>query len=351
MKFGLVLRVEDAPRCENIAKLWHDNLAMAKIAEDLGFDSVLTQEHHGMPDGWNPAPLVTLAALAAQTRRIRVGSDILQLPLHHPLRVAEEAAMVDVLSNGRLILGVGISNVEREFEMFGLKRKYQAGLLEEGIEILLRAWTEDSFSFSGRHYNFKNVSVTPKPVQKPHPPIWLGAISEAGVTRAARLGLPWITSEGKNSAWLDLYRRTAATSGHEDKIKIVNERYAWIVRDKKEVENVRREWWPHVRAQIWTYFTGFPGRFFGGGSGKDLYPWIETIQKEEDIKFEFFEESLLFGTPEEVIENIERSRKELGFDYLNLQFNCCTGPPFEKTVEALKIFGEKVIPYYEGYVS
>ena len=122
---------------------------MAKLCEEVGFDSCFTAEHHGIIDGYNPSPLITCAFIAGQTTRLKVGTGVFLLPFYHPLHVAEDGAMLDVLSNGRLILGLGISNAEREFIRHGLKIKNQVSIFEEGIEILQRAWTEDVFSFYG----------------------------------------------------------------------------------------------------------------------------------------------------------------------------------------------------------
>ncbi|MFQ5762611.1 MAG: LLM class flavin-dependent oxidoreductase, partial [Candidatus Bathyarchaeia archaeon] len=194
LKFGFVLRFQDPPNGLNIAKVWEENFALAKIGEELGFDACFTAQHHFIPDGYNPSPLVTLAAIGAKTSRLKLGAAIFQLPLYHPLQVAEDAAMLDVVSGGRLILGVGLSAVEREFKAFGHDIRQQGSMMDEGIEIILRAWTEDGFSFHGRHYKMSNVTLRPKPLQKPHPPVWVGGMSKGGVSRAARFGLPWVTA-------------------------------------------------------------------------------------------------------------------------------------------------------------
>ncbi len=139
MKFGLVLRVQDPPNGTHIQSVWEENFAITKVAEEAGFDCVVTPEHHGIPDGYNPTPLVTLAALARETKRIRLATGCHLMPLHHPLFVAEEAAMVDILSNGRLILGCAISNVEGEFKRLGLDKRQQASRFDEGLEVLKKS--------------------------------------------------------------------------------------------------------------------------------------------------------------------------------------------------------------------
>jgi alkanesulfonate monooxygenase SsuD/methylene tetrahydromethanopterin reductase-like flavin-dependent oxidoreductase (luciferase family) len=148
---------------------------------------VWTTEHHFYDDAWSPSLLPILAAIAQRTSRIRLGTFIIILPFHHPVRVAEDAATVDILSKGRLDLGLGQGYVVSEFESFRIPRRERAGRLEEGSELIRRCFTEENFSFSGKFYPMENVNLTPKPLQKPCPPIWIAAMAEKSVTRAARL--------------------------------------------------------------------------------------------------------------------------------------------------------------------
>lgn len=140
------------------------------VADRLGFDGVWLSEHHLTGDGMLPSPLVMAAVLAARTTRIRVGTNILVLPLHHPLRVAEDAAVVDLVSGGRLVLGVGQGYSEREFAAFGVDRRRRGALLEEGVRVIRSAWSE----------------VSPRPHGEI--PIYVAGVTAAGLRRAARLG-------------------------------------------------------------------------------------------------------------------------------------------------------------------
>ncbi|HEY8685079.1 MAG TPA: LLM class flavin-dependent oxidoreductase [Chloroflexota bacterium] len=168
-------------------------VAGAQRAEAVGFDSVLFGEHHGSKGFQHPALLNLLAGLAARTDTVRLGTSVLLSPLYNPVRIAEEAAQVDVMSKGRLILGLGMGYQPRDFTHFGVPFRNRVSLFEEGIEVIRRAWTERPFTFVGRRYAFASVSVFPAPVQRPHPPIWLAGMSMAGVGRAARLGDAWVT--------------------------------------------------------------------------------------------------------------------------------------------------------------
>ena len=159
------------------------------FAEDLGFDSVFTTEHHFTEDGYSPSLMPIEAAWAARTQRVKLGSFVLLLCMQNPLRLAEDAATVDIISGGRLILGMGLGYRAEEFAGFGLPKPQSGRIMDEALEIIVRAWTEERFSFHGRHFHHQDVTLTPKPIQKPRPPIWVGRAFNPAMRRAARWGL------------------------------------------------------------------------------------------------------------------------------------------------------------------
>src|SRR3989304_3688636 len=146
-----------------------ETLGECERAEAAGFDATGRGEHPNNPV-WYPAPLIGRAAVASRTRRIRLGTGVLLLPLYHPMMVAEEGAMVDVISGGRLILGVGAGYAPEEFAAFGQSLKERGSRLEESAALLHRLWTEENVSHRGRHYQLDNTTVAPRPVQRPRPP-------------------------------------------------------------------------------------------------------------------------------------------------------------------------------------
>src|SRR5947199_6828345 len=178
---------------------FEETLQECEQAEAAGFDSLWLGEHHNSILLY-PAPLVGLAAIAARTRRLRLGTGVLLLPLYHPLAVAEEAAMVDVISRGRLILGVGAGYAPEEFAAFGISTKERGSRLDEAVPLIHRLWTEDAVSHEGRHYRIGGATLRPRPVQKPRPPIWFAGWVEPALRRAGRLGDAWL---GGPSAKLD----------------------------------------------------------------------------------------------------------------------------------------------------
>jgi probable F420-dependent oxidoreductase len=167
-----------------------ETLRECERAEAAGFDSVWLGEHHNNPI-LHPAPLIGLAAIASRTQHILLGTGVLLLPLYHPMMVAEEGAMVDMISGGRLILGVGAGYAPEEFAAFGNSLKERGGRMEEGTVLLRRLWTEEKVTHHGKFYRVDNATVAPRPVQRPRPPIWFGAWAEPAIRRAARLGDAW----------------------------------------------------------------------------------------------------------------------------------------------------------------
>lgn len=155
-------------------------------ADRLGFDAVWMPEHHGTDDGMLPSPLVMAAAIAARTTRIRIGTSILVLPLHHPVRIAEDVVVADLLSGGRMVLGVGQGYAEPEFALFGRDRRQRGSLLEESVEVIRKAWTGERFTHHGEHWHFDDVLVTPSPERSI--PVYAGGVTPAGLRRAARIG-------------------------------------------------------------------------------------------------------------------------------------------------------------------
>jgi alkanesulfonate monooxygenase SsuD/methylene tetrahydromethanopterin reductase-like flavin-dependent oxidoreductase (luciferase family) len=164
------------------ADLYGACLDQCEWADELGFDSVGILEHHGSEDGYNPAPFVLAAAIAARTKQIRIRLTALILPLHDPIRVAEDAAVVDQISRGRLELLVGAGYVGHEFAMFDKDPGQRVRLQSDGIEVLKQAWTGEPFEYRG-----SSVRVTPRPFRRPRPPIVLGGSSAGAARRAARI--------------------------------------------------------------------------------------------------------------------------------------------------------------------
>lgn len=189
MDVGISLAIRRHPDEErSLAQIYADNIEDVQYAEELGFTHAWNCEHHFAWDQYSPSQFPVLSTLAARTSTIRIGSHLIALPLHHPLRVAEDAAVLDILSEGRLELAVGTGSVGDEYQTFGIDPAERFGRLFEGVDILVKCFTEDEFDYRGKYFDFSSVRMTTKPLQRPLP-IWVAASGPTGVKRVARRGL------------------------------------------------------------------------------------------------------------------------------------------------------------------
>ena len=170
MKFGVGLFSMQTHTENPIShpEIYRQTLEQVKLAEQVNFHSAWISEHHFLQDGYCPSPIVAASAMASVTKRIKIGTGTLILPLHNPVRIAEDAAVIDNISDGRFILGVALGYRKEEFDGFGIAMNQRPSRMEEGIDVIVKSWTQDNFSYEGKRYRFNNLNVTPKPVQKPH---------------------------------------------------------------------------------------------------------------------------------------------------------------------------------------
>lgn len=325
---------------ENITQRWADILEASQLAEEVGFDGVFLPEHHMMDDGYCPAPLIGLAALAGVTKRVDLGTTIFLLPFYHPVQVAEHAALVDVISNGRVILGCGIANFEPEFQLFGRTGKNQVALFEESITIIRRLWAGEEVEHESEHYKVKGrIRPLPKNAQ-----LWMGAMSFPGVRRAARFGAPWPCDPLHNihviKEWADAYREEGERHGTSDKLSLALLRDGWVADDMAQVE---RDWWPAIRAEHWFYFSQVP-RWVA-----DREPFLQGIEKEDDFQFAKHQiDRLVVGSPDQCLETIKRFEDEVANDYLIMSFRVAAGPDHDKEMACIERFGKDVIAAYRA---
>jgi alkanal monooxygenase alpha chain len=201
------------------ADVFEDTLFFARLAEELGFDSIWLLEHHFTRYGICGDTLSLAAFLLGRTRRIRVGTAVIVLPLDHPLKTAERIAMLDHLSNGRLMVGIGRGTFVKDFKVFGHDMSKSHVIMRESTEIMLRAWRDGSVAWDSEQFKFDRVDVNPRPFTQPHPPLYVASASPSTVEWAASRGFPMmlehqLEDERKLSA-LELYGEVAARAGHD----------------------------------------------------------------------------------------------------------------------------------------
>ena len=208
-------------RPDPLRQMYDEFLRVGVLCEELGFQHVWLSEHHLAEDCYNPSPLMVLSALSQRTKHVRLGTFILLLGLHNPLKVAEDIATIDILSNGRFDLGIGAKPMDVECAAFGVDPQTAYARTYESLDFILRCFTEDEVTHEGKYFQFRNVRMTTKPEQKPYPPVYMAALGPQSTERSARLGLN-LCSALHNRQWLD-YGSLLEKYGHKrSDVRVVN---------------------------------------------------------------------------------------------------------------------------------
>jgi alkanesulfonate monooxygenase SsuD/methylene tetrahydromethanopterin reductase-like flavin-dependent oxidoreductase (luciferase family) len=219
MDFGLFFLMQRDEQWSE-QRVYDSDVAQMLAAEGLGYHSVWIAEHHFNDYGLCPAPPVLASFVAARTTTLRVGMGVSLLPLHHPVDLAEQLAVLDVMSQGRLDVGIGRGGTLQDYQTFRSERADARLRIEEGIALMQRCWTGAPFDFTGQFHSAERLHVRPRPVQRPHPPLFIAANSEDSVLSAARLGLPTLSSFFVPVEELQrrrrLYRETALAAGRTE---------------------------------------------------------------------------------------------------------------------------------------
>lgn len=308
---------------------FEETLRECERAEEVGFDSIWLGEHHNNPI-LHPAPLIGLAAIASRTRRIGLGTGVLLLPLYHPMMVAEEGAMVDMISGGRLILGIGAGYAPEEFAAFGCPLNERGSRLEEGAALLSRLWTEEHVTHHGRHYQVDDATVTPRPVQRPRPPIWFGAWAEPAIRRAARLGDAWFVGPSANleeiAPCARMYRKACGEHAKcEGDIALF--RYVFVARTAEEA----------IRLAGGPFMLAFERMYF-----RWSHPVVKRPPGQLTIE-RLAEDRIILGDPRACVDEINRFRNALNATHLVCRFSV-PGIPREACQRSLDLFTREVIP-------
>jgi probable F420-dependent oxidoreductase len=310
---------------------WRESLEEVTRAEELGFDSVWMEEHHSVTNHYWPSPLTILAGYASRTSRMMLGTDIVVAPFHHPVRLAEDVALLDVMSNGRMTLGIAIGYKPDEFALYGVDLAKRGARFEEQLAIIRGLWTEEHVSFKGRYYTVEG-RLEPKPVTRPHPPLWIGGWGDLTLKRAATLADNWIPGPtadlrrllaGKQS-FLE-HRRTA---GRADPVT------EWpLTRDVIIAETDQR-----ARELAEAHIMVAYRREYAGGW---RHPFIDAgIATDLD---RLMEDRFIIGGPDQVIAKIRRFVEQYGMTHLICRL-FFPGMPHAHIMRELELLSREVMP-------
>ncbi|HEV2756372.1 MAG TPA: LLM class flavin-dependent oxidoreductase [Actinomycetota bacterium] len=310
-----------------------DAIALTEVAEEEGFDSAWVSEHHGSGDGYLPSLLPLLAAFAARTERIELGTGVVLAPFHDPLRLAEDFAVVDQISGGRVICGLGIGWREEEFRAFGIDVSSRVRRLTEIVEILKLAWTGERFDYGGRHYRYESVAVTPPPARPI--PVYVGGFVDAAIARAGRIADGYISSRAQPDRVADAFRLASEArreAGREGEPLAALLQNAFVTRDPEAD-------WPMIAAGIGHQL----GVYAGWRAGTDVPGVPLRVTPPDDATIR---STTAYGTPEDVARFLEPLARILGShdeSHLILRFHY-PGMDAAPAAESIRLFAREVAP-------
>ena len=335
---------------EMAADVYDLHLREVQLAEQFGYRHYYIIEHQNSYVSHITSPNVYLCAVARNTSNMRIGAMIYQLPFHHPVRLAQEAAMLDQLSHGRLEFGVGAGVAEHEFMRFGLDFYQRREMYSEALEIIIKAWTEEEVTYQGNFWQFDEVFPIPRPYQKPHPPIWIAAHSQPSLEFAARNSYDVAQNLDVDSVVaekFDLYRRLWRECNHPGPMPRTFLMRAVHVAETDELARQEVEQALVVSRTISRDTMARTRIGFKGNEDNSTNRELARVFQGMSTSYDFWIDNglALVGSPETVVRQIEKQREHIGYDIL-----CCNhrpGPmPTEVASKSLRLFGEEVIPAF-----
>jgi len=341
MEFGLFSLFDFFPDRQNEISYYRETLDFLIYGEELGFDSVWVGEEHFYSFGICPSPQVFLAALARETSRIRLGTAISAMPFENPLRKAEDFAMLDILSGGRLNFGAGRGAYPKHFAGFRVPPLESRERYEEALEIIEQAWTQESFSYQGKFWQIPELSVSPKPLQKPHPPIYRGSASPEGFAAAGAKGhgvlaVPWLTLDVKSG--LATYRAALQAHGHS----AVPSLFVYFLFIDGNYHRAMAEAREAIGRYVEVVMSAFPPAFV-----EQLPPTnpIRTLRDRLRSMLDHIEERAIVGTPRDCRRRIAEVRDELGIEHMAFYFQA-GARDLTRARQCVEVFAKDVMPEF-----
>jgi len=328
MKFG-IFPVEGGKR-------WSGTVEHCRVAEDVGFESCWVNDHQATEgENYWPSPLTRLTSIGEGTEHLELVTSVLILPLYHPLHVAQRAAMLDNISDGRLTLGVGLGYVEKEFDAFDVPMDERAGRMIEGIQFIQEFFEADEpVSWDCPFFSVEDWQPLPETVQDPRPDLWIGGWGDRQIARSVKFSDAWVPGVVADLEAVEVRKEkqrehVERRGGDWDAVEHPLMREAVIGETEREVEE-RKE---YVHR---TYVDEYGGEF--------SHP-LMTADSVEDFE-ELADDRFVYGTPEQIVEQVEEMRERFPLDHLALRFHH-SGMPKDLVEEQIRLFGEEVIPAFE----
>jgi alkanesulfonate monooxygenase SsuD/methylene tetrahydromethanopterin reductase-like flavin-dependent oxidoreductase (luciferase family) len=334
MKFGIFDHIDDAG--VPLGQLYADRLVFAEALDRGGFYGYHVAEHHSTPLGAAASPSLIFAALAYRTKQLRFGPMVYLLPFYHPLRLIEEVCMLDQMSNGRFLLGVGRGVSIYETQAYGLEFAKTQEMYHEAYQLLLEGLTSEELSFEGKYYSFKNVPMILKPVQRPHPPLWYGVILPSNADWPAQndVNVIAIGSREMTTPVVDRYREARVNAGRDPDGTLVGiSRHVVVADTDEEAMRIARRAYPRWRDSFRWLFARH------GNEPRIISIYPQTFDELRAI------DNGIAGSPETVRRFIEEERAASGLNYFTpwLAFGDMT---LTEMVRSVELFSKDVMPAF-----
>jgi len=352
-----------AEKHQEMAAIYDAHIALAQELDEAGWHSYFVIEHQNSPVGRITSPSVFLTAVARATRRLRIGAMMWQLPLYHPIRLAQDVAMLDQLSHGRVEFGTGIGVHEHEFIRWGVDYYQRAAIAEEVLKIVRMAWTGDEVTFAGKYFHFDEALPQPKPYQKPHPPIWAAVHSDAAIEFAARNNFHVaqnLDTDAVVARKFELYRKLWRECGHKGPMpRIFLMRQIHVAATDALAHDQARQFLASREGGAVSVGGGPIAKTRIGwgtharGMGKDSERPDDKARGETmrlaATSYEFnIEQGLaLVGSPETVRRKLEQGKSRIGYDIFCGNFGIGRMPE-DMARESIRLFGKEVVPAFRG---
>ena len=336
MKLGFFVTNQYLPG-ESMPQKIQDSAEQVKAARDAGFSLIATGQHYLAAPYQMSTVFPLLSRLAAEAGDMQVAATVILVPLHNPVELAESIATLDCITNGKFVFGVGLGYRDEEYTAFGVQRGERVGRMNEAMDLIKKLWSEDEVEFNGKYYTVPKTKIGTRPVQNPHPPIWVAANNDVAIRRAARWGYPWLINPHATvpmvaDQWLR-YKAALKEFGHPvpDELPMMREMY--VARDRETA---------FIESQ--PFLEGKYKAYADWGQDKAL-PGEESFSVPyQDLAKDRF----LLGSPDDIVTEFRRYADELGVNHMICRMQW-PGMPQEQVLKQIELLGREVIPRIKDF--
>lgn len=346
MKFGIFLLMQ-SPDMLPSQVIYDQAMEQGVLADQLGFDYIVAAEHHFSSYGFLPNPFLLIPVLAERTKQIRFSTAVVVVPLRHPLQLAEDIAMLDIVTKGRVEVGFGTGYQQYEFQRFGVNLAENRAMFEEGLELITTLLSQENVRHQGRYWNIPETTILPRPLTKPHPQLWRATSSVPTMAWSLARGIKVIT--GGTSSSMDriinnwyLFQEAVETAQVSWPQEFIIQRGVYVSDTEEDAKAMLSHAAWHTRTA-----RGLSSNSLPVHAGRAMTELTAPLAEHDDPAFLY--KDWFFGTPEIIAEKIYRMTQYTGVSYLNCTFNLGQ-IPHHKIMRSMELFATKVMPHFRTYV-